>query len=265
MADSLHGTLALVLVPKSGAYIVIGVDSRRVDERGMHYDDACKAIALSPQALFFTVGNEDVKPALEPNWSATDTARRAYSARGRGGPYSVADSWRDKTVAWYSHLSPTFLNILKGSDESLVTGGFIRFEDGSPSIQIFRIYFAGSPPRVSSGTIETVHNGDIRMFGSGSQLALEFINGQTARSRGRARFGDPGIDPDEDLRLLKAATDFTADNLTGSDSGTVGGPVDTAVLLPNARIRWTARKHTCYAQDGDFKRTKRRNAGTNKR
>jgi hypothetical protein len=139
-------------------------------------------------------------------------------------------------------------------DEKISTGGFVRFDNGTPSVQKQAIGYSPTAHRFSRQSDgQPPGPGQAMISGVGNDLAAEFWNGRTTRAlqaygpvNSLRLFGvDSGIDADVARKMIRFAIQYS----TGTVHDALGEPIDIAVLTRDGNIKWIARKSECYAQD----------------
>jgi hypothetical protein len=249
---TLHGSVVVFHLSSDGSYIAIASESRAADQANKAVNDnACKIVPLSTDTLFFLVGSGYIRiirkgsktPVL---WTGTDEARSLYARGRKRNTASWVAAWEPAVRKIFSAIPSKQLNEMKGWDDSLVTGGFIHYEKGAPSLEATTLYMTGKSGRLTFKRM-TARSGQIGGFGVGIKLAMDFIEARTPQAaKARAVWRGLGDrDPTLFASFLKSAVQYAIDNAKGDERGQIGGPIDVALLQRGQSIRWVAQKPNC--------------------
>ncbi len=241
-----YGTTVVAYVQKRGA--IIAADSREIIG-SVPRDDACKIAVFDGVLIFARVGVGRLAPPPGeglPGWDAHDAASDSFKAvLAKEGASAQADfvsatavEWNRRALKFFQPLMPAAMQwgVPQGSELSLAKGLFVGRE-GPVGVTAVEAIVSINMADLTLKSV-TVPLKDYFVLGV-DHVAMEFLKGPTKRSAELYNQWLPtvaGKIPTEKLilyitQLVKWTTQYDT-------SGTVGGPVDTAVLDP-VGIRWT--------------------------
>ena len=241
---------------KNSDYIVAAAESRELDRNGQPINDqGCKVIAVGKDTLFFTTGFYRIANRSGVLWNALTVAGAVYKASNNHDALSLSDAWGKQAFHWLHQLPEQDLETLTEKTDRIVTGGFISFgRSGIPSGQYQKLGYSRDKHRlIRLPGSESALPGQTWAIGNGQELVTEFLEGKTKRAIEALEANDASrlasADPSMSSNLARKAIQFAMDNSTGAEKGTLGGPIDIAILRRNGTIEWVSRKRECYKID----------------
>jgi hypothetical protein len=253
-----RGSLVVLVFSKNSDYIVAAAESRELDRSGKPINDrGCKVIAVGNDTLFFATGFYRIANQSGVLWNALTVAGAVYKASNNHDALSLSDAWANRAFHWLRQLPEQDLEALTEKTDRIVTGGFISFgRSGIPSAHYQKLGYSRDEHRlIRLPDSEAALPGQVWAIGSGQELLTEFLDGKTKRAiealdpKDASRLAS--ADPAMSSNLARKAIQFAMDNTTGAEKGSLGGPIDTAILRRNGTIEWVSRKRECYKIDQD--------------
>lgn len=253
-----RGSLVVLEFSRNSDYVVAAAESRQLDRDGKPLDDrGCKIVALGQETLFFVTGFYRIQSGSGEPWNAINVAGAVYRESQNHDALNLSEAWGDRSIHWLYPLPRQELEALTQKTDRIVTGGFINFdENGIPSVHYQKLgYVRDESNLIRRPRSESVLPGQVWAMGNGQELVTEFLEAKTKRAINalapndvsRLASDDPGISSN----LVRKAIQFAVDYTTGQEKGTLGTPIDIAVLRKNRRIEWVSRKKECYKLDQD--------------
>jgi hypothetical protein len=251
-----RGSLVIAMVSRKGDYVVVAGESRSLDQSQIPVDDrSCKVIALGRDTLFFETGASFIGVRRGKPWDGRSVARAIYRESKKLDAKGLSVAWGNKALQWFYGQAEQDLRTLTGTEGTIVTGGFVNFQDdGTPSVQRQTIFYSDNTHTIGRRADDKPQGpGQITISGVALNLVQEFFDGKTRRAVDA--FGPIGVvrlicvDPMIDSSLARKAIQFSMDNSTSKEKGWLGGPIDIAVVRKGQRIEWVSRKKQCYGQD----------------
>jgi len=253
-----RGSLVVLEFSRNSDYVVAAAESRQLDRDGKPLDDrGCKIVALGQETLFFVTGFYRIQSGSGEPWNAINVAGAVYRESQNHDALNLSEAWGDRSIHWLYPLPRQELEALTQKTDRIVTGGFINFdENGIPSVHYQKLgYVRDESNLIRRPGSESVLPGQVWAMGNGQELVTEFLEAKTKRAINalapndvsRLASDDPGISSN----LVRKAIQFAVDYTTGQEKGTLGTPIDIAVLRKNRRIEWVSRKKECYKLDQD--------------
>ncbi len=254
--ESERGSLVVSIVSQKGDYVVAAAESRNTGGRDEAPDNkGCKIISLGGDTLFFATGNVETGEGTRTTWDARETARKIYAKAVKRDALSLSSAWKDQALRRFKGESQENLSADEPpNSDVIVTGGFITFTDGIPSVQSEEIRYLRATKKLSRHLNEKPPGlGQLGMAGLARPLVQEFLDGKTLRAI--HAFGPVrpwtlmGMDVAEDETIARKSIQFAIDYSTGEEHDSLGGPIDIAVLKKDQSIEWPNRQPGCYDQD----------------
>jgi len=253
-----RGSLVVLEFSRNSDYIVVAAESRQLDRDGKPLDDrGCKIVALGRETLFFVTGFYRIQSGSGKPWNAIDVAGAVYRESQNHDALKLSEAWGDKAIHWLYPLPRQELEALTRKTDRIVTGGFINFDgNGIPSVHYQKLgYVRDESNVIMRPGSESVLPGQVFASGNGQELVTEFLEAKTKRALDALAPNDvsrlASDDPAVSSNLVRKAIQFAIDYTTGQEKGTLGAPIDIAVLRKNRVIEWVSRKKECYKLDQD--------------
>lgn len=251
-----RGSLVVFIVSQRADYVVIGAESRTLGPDDNFLDDrSCKVISLGGDTLFFETGTATIIVRRGKSWSTEGTARSVYTSSLKRDALSLSTVFAERAFRWFHSQPESDLRTATyGPKGTLLTGGFINFgSNATLSIHSISLNYDAVKRTLTAEPASQLLPGQVGAAGVATDLVGEFFVGKTDRAIrafgpiGMVRY--VGVNPLEDVRLVRTVIEFAMKNATRREKSGLGGDIDIAIIRNNGTIQWVSRKPWCSQQD----------------